>query len=217
MPESVGVMGGTFDPIHFGHLAAGEEARVRLGLARVVFVPNGQPPHKAGYAVTDAEHRYNMVVLATASNPHFEVSRVEIDRSGPSYAVDTVRSLARQFAEGTTVHFITGADAILELLTWRDPEQLARFCEFVAVARPGHNLDDIRQALGEELSRQVHYLDIPGIATSSRELRKRAAEGLSLRYLTPDPVARYVLSHRLYRGLDCTRIGDCDQDIYARD
>jgi len=217
MAESVGVMGGTFDPIHFGHLVAAEEARVRLGLARVVFVPNGQPPHKAGYAVTAAEHRYNMVVLGTASNPHFEVSRVEIDRSGPSYAVDTVKSLARQFAEGTTVHFIAGADAILELLTWRDPEQLARVCEFVAVARPGHNLDDIRQALGEELSRRVHYIDIPGIATSSSELRKRAAEGLSLRYLTPDPVARYVVSHRLYWDLNSTRSRDCDEDMCATD
>jgi len=211
MPESVGVMGGTFDPIHFGHLAAAEEARVRLGLARVVFVPNGQPPHKAGYVVTAAEHRYNMVVLGIAGNPHFEASRVEIDRSGPSYAVDTVKSLAGRLPADTRMYFITGADAILELLTWRDPEQLAQVCEFVAVARPGYDLDDIRRALGEELSRRVHYLDIDGLATSSTGLRKRAAEGLSLRYLTPDPVAGYVVSHGLYRELKC------DREICGRD
>jgi nicotinate-nucleotide adenylyltransferase len=198
MAEPVGIMGGTFDPVHFGHLVAAEEARVRFHLSRVVFVPNGEPPHKKEYPVTPAKHRYEMVLLATASNPDFETSRIEIDRPGPSYAVDTVRAFRRELGPEVGIYFITGADAILEILTWRDPDQLARNCEFIAVTRPGHDIRRLQESLSESLQARVHILDVPGVDISSTALRRRAASGGSLRYLTPQPVVRYIAATRLY-------------------
>jgi len=196
--NAVGVMGGTFDPIHLGHLVAAEEARVRFDLDQVIFVPNGVPPHKKDYAVTPAEHRYAMVVLATAANPAFETSRLELDRPGPSYTVDTMREFRRQFGEECRLYFITGADAMLETLTWRQPEEIAALCEFIAVARPRYDLARLSKALSAEIMARVHVLDIPGVEVSSTELRRRAATGESLRYLTPPAVARYLETNRLY-------------------
>jgi nicotinate-nucleotide adenylyltransferase len=200
MSCAIGIMGGTFDPIHLGHLVAAEEARVRFGLDRVIFVPNGAPPHKKDYDVSSAEHRYAMVVLATASNPHFEASRLELDRPGPSYTVDTMREFRRQFGEACRLYFITGADAMLETLTWRHPEEIAALCEFLAVARPGYDLARLSGALSPKLMSRLHILDTPGIEVSSTELRRRAAAGESLRYLTPPAVARYIETHRPYRS-----------------
>ena len=199
--SAVGIMGGTFDPIHLGHLVAAEEARVRFGLDRVIFVPNGAPPHKKDYEVTPAEHRYAMVVLATAANPHFEASRLELDRPGPSYTVDTMREFRRQFGVKCRLYFITGADAMLETLTWRQPEELAALCEFLAVTRPGYDLARLSEALSAEIMARVHVLDTPGVEVSSTELRRRAAAGESLRYLIPPAVARYIETNRLYAGL----------------
>jgi len=193
-------MGGTFDPIHLGHLVAAEEARVRFDLARVIFVPNGRPPHKKDYPVTPAERRYEMVVLATASNPAFEASRMEIDRPGPSYAVDTVRALRADAGPDAALYFITGADAILEILTWRQPEKLAEECEFIAVTRPGCDINRLEHELSERLLARTHVLRVPGVDISSTELRKRAGAGGSLRYLTQESVARYIEAHRLYSG-----------------
>jgi nicotinate-nucleotide adenylyltransferase len=193
-------MGGTFDPIHFGHLAAAEEARIRFDLARVIFIPNGQPPHKKDYPVTEAERRYEMVVLATASNPAFEASRIEIDRAGPSYAVDTLRALRAELDNAATLYFITGADAILEILTWRHPEKLAQECEFIAVTRPGYDIRRLEHALSSELLARTHVLRVPGVDISSTELRARAGTGGSLRYLTQESVVRYIAGHRLYSG-----------------
>jgi nicotinate-nucleotide adenylyltransferase len=198
MACAVGIMGGTFDPIHLGHLVAAEEARVRFGLGRVIFVPNRVPPHKKDYEVTAAEHRYAMVVLATAENPHFETSRIELERPGPSYTVDTMREFRRQLGEEGWLYFITGADAMLETLTWRQPEELAALCEFIAVARPGYDLARLSGTLSAEIMARVHGLDIPGVEVSSTELRRRAAAGESLRYLTPTAVARYIEMNRLY-------------------
>ena len=198
MGEAVGIMGGTFDPIHFGHLVAAEEARARFGLSPVIFVPNGQPPHKKDYPVTAPERRYEMVVLATASNPAFQASRIEIDRPGPSYAVDTLRALRSQLGSDTRFYFITGADAILEILTWRSPERLAESCQFIAVTRPGYDLSRLQKALSPNLLAPVHQLDVPGVHISSTDLRRRVASGGSLRYLTPHAVTRYIAAHRLY-------------------
>jgi len=212
MADATGLMGGTFDPIHYGHLAAAEEARVRFGLDRVVFVPNRQPPHKKEYCVTPAERRYEMVLLAIAAHPQFEVSRIELDRPGPSYAIDTVCAFRRELGPHARLCFITGADAIREILTWHRPEDLARSCEFIAVARPGHRLEDLGQEVGDLLQGQVHVLDAPGVAVSSTEIRQRAAAGESLRYLVPPPVLRYVEAHRLYRDRDagCCACGAAD-------
>ncbi len=191
-------MGGTFDPIHYGHLAAAEEARTRFCLARVIFVPNNHPPHKKEYRVSPAEARYEMVVLATASNPAFEVSRIELDRPGPSYSADTMGRFRELFGPAVSLYFITGADAMLDILNWHEPQRLAKVCEFIAVTRPGYDLGPLREALGAELLARTHVLEAPGVDASSTDLRRRAASGESLRYLTPPAVISYIESARLY-------------------
>ncbi|MGD0110753.1 MAG: nicotinate-nucleotide adenylyltransferase [Armatimonadota bacterium] len=197
--RAVGIIGGTFDPIHFGHLVAAEEARARFSLDRVIFVPNGDPPHKKSYAVTPAERRYEMVELATASNPFFETSRIEIDRPGPSYSVDTVRAFREQFGAGSELYFITGVDALTEIATWHEPERLLELCELIAVTRPGYEAEQLRAALTPQMLARTHLLDIPRVDVSSTELRERAAAGQPLRYLTPEPVVRYIEARGLYR------------------
>ena len=215
MAAVLGIMGGTFDPIHFGHLVAAEEARVRFNLSRILFVPNGDPPHKKDYHLTSAMSRYEMVVLATASNGHFEASRIEVDRPGLSYAVDTIGLLRETQGPDTRLYFITGADAILEILTWREPERLVEDCEFIAVTRPGYDLDRLRDELTADLAAHIHTLDVPGVHISSTELRRRAARGDSLRYLTPQSVVRYLAAHGLYRGSDagCPTTGGAEKAI----
>jgi len=198
MAEAIGIMGGTFDPIHLGHLVAAEEARVKLSLSRVIFIPNGSPPHKKDYTVTAAEARYEMVVLATASNPYFEASRIEIDRPGPSYSVDTVQEIKETIDPATKLYFVTGADAILELCTWHQPRRLAELCELVAVMRPGYELEPLDEVLGSELAERIRVLRVPGVEVSSTELRRRAVSGESLRYLTPPSVVSYIAGHHLY-------------------
>jgi len=193
-------MGGTFDPIHYGHLLAAEEARVQFLLDRVIFVPNGDPPHKKSYALTPAEHRYEMVVLATASNPHFETSRVEVDRPGLSYSVDTVRGFREQSGAGVKLYFITGADALTELATWHQPDTLLELCELIAVTRPGYSAGTVSGPLARAPLDRVHLVSTMGVAISSTELRQRAAAGKSLRYLTPEPVVRYIEKRGLYRA-----------------
>lgn len=195
----VGVMGGTFDPIHFGHLVTAEEVRVKFGLDEVVFVPCGIPPHKKGYAVTPAEHRYLMVVLATASNPHFTAARVEIDRPGPSYAIDTLRFFKQHYGEETQLYFITGADAILEIMTWRDSEELFRLCRFVAATRPGYHLEELEKRLTAEQMAHVDVVTVPGIEISSTDVRQRVEAGLPIRYLVPASVEGYIYKCRLYQ------------------
>jgi len=197
--KAVGIMGGTFDPIHYGHLMAAEEAHTRFGLAKVVFVPNGIPPHKKDYEVTAAESRYEMVVLATASNPIFEASRIEVDRPGPSYSVDTVERLRQELEPDARVYFITGADAMLDLMSWHEPRRLSTLCEFIAVVRPGYDLRQLENALGAEFMARTRVLSIPGVDISSTELRRRAGSDESLRYLTPPAVIRYIETKGLYR------------------
>ena len=198
MEQAVGIIGGTFDPIHFGHLLAAEEARLRFRLDRVVFVPNREPPHKRTYPVTPAEHRFAMVTLGTASNPHFDASRVEIERPGPSYTVDTMRHFRERLGQACRLYFVTGADAMLETVTWRSPEEISRLCEFIAVTRPGYDIDRVACANLPPQTR-LHALQIPGLEISSTDLRGRAARGEPLRYLVPSAVARYIATHRLYR------------------
>jgi nicotinate-nucleotide adenylyltransferase len=194
----LGIMGGTFDPIHYGHLVAAEQARVRFGLERVIFVPNRVPPHKKDYTVSGPEHRYAMTLLATCSNPHFETSRMELERPGPSYTVETMAAVRREVGEQAALYFITGADAVLEILTWKDPRRILELCELIAAARPGYPLEEALESLEPGMRERVHALDIPGVAISSTEMRRRAAEGLPLRYLTPPAVAAYIAKHGLY-------------------
>jgi nicotinate-nucleotide adenylyltransferase len=188
-------MGGTFDPIHHGHLVAASEAAAHLGLDEVVFVPTGRPGFKQEQRVTPAEHRYLMTVIATASNPRFTVSRVDVDREGLTYTVDTLRDLRAQRPEAD-LFFISGADAIQQILRWKDAEKLWDMAHFVAVTRPGHMLSV------DGLPRDgVTTLEVPALAISSTDCRRRAEEGLPVWYLVPDGVVQYIAKHGLYRGL----------------
>lgn len=191
----VGVMGGTFDPIHHGHLVAASEAAHRFGLDEVVFVPTGEPWQKAGKKISPAEDRYLMTVIATASNPRFTVSRVDIDRAGPTYTIDTLKDL-RAVYPGTELYFITGADALSSIMSWHDWEQMFELAEFVGVTRPGYELTE--DMLPTEIRERVHLLEIPAMAISSTDCRARAAEGRPVWYLVPDGVVQYIAKHRLY-------------------
>ncbi|MGO1410586.1 nicotinate-nucleotide adenylyltransferase [Microbacterium sp. JB110] len=188
----IGVMGGTFDPIHHGHLVAASEAAESFGLDEVVFVPTGQPSHKP--AVSLAESRYEMTVIATASNPRFTVSRVDIDRRTATYTVDTLRDLRRERPDAE-LFFITGADAIEQIMGWRDADELWDLAHFVAVTRPGHALDIERLPTTD-----VSLLEIPALAISSTDCRDRVERGYPVWYLVPDGVVQYIAKHHLYRS-----------------
>ena len=198
MSRRIGVMGGTFDPIHLGHLVAAEEARWQFGLDRVVFVPAGRPWQKP-VGVTPPEDRYRMTVLATTSNPAFTVSRLEIDHPGPTYTVDTLRRLRAEQADGTRLYFIIGADAVLQILTWKEPDQVLAQAEFIAATRPGFDLDRlVSQVPG---ANRIHRMEIPALAIAASDIRARVARGAPIQYLVPDGVARYIHKHGLYRDL----------------
>jgi nicotinate-nucleotide adenylyltransferase len=190
----LGVMGGTFDPIHHGHLVAASEVAARFDLDEVVFVPTGAPSFKQDVDVTPAEHRYLMTVIATASNPRFTVSRVDIDRPGLTYTVDTLRDLAHERPDAD-LYFITGADAIEQILTWKDSPELFERAQFVAVTRPGHTLTT--DGLPAD---RVSQWEIPALAISSTDVRARARTGKPVWYLVPDGVVQYIAKHGLYRG-----------------
>ena len=198
MSRRIGVMGGTFDPIHHGHLVAAEEARWQFDLDRVVFVPTGRPWQKPA-GVSPAEDRYRMTVLATASNPAFTVSRLEVDHQGPTYTVDTLRRLRAAHPAGTRLFFITGADAVLQILTWKEPDQVLALAEFIAATRPGFDLDRLIGQVPGAAGR-VHRMEIPALAISSSDLRTRVARGAPIQYLVPDEVARYIHDHALYQS-----------------
>ncbi|MCB7137972.1 nicotinate-nucleotide adenylyltransferase [Cellulosimicrobium marinum] len=190
----VGVMGGTFDPIHHGHLVAASEAAARFDLDEVVFVPTGRPSFKQHQQVSPAEHRYLMTVIATASNPRFTVSRVDVDRPGLTFTVDTLREL-RDSRPDAELFFITGADAIEQILTWKDADELWKMAHFVAVSRPGHRLSVDGLPPGV-----VTMLEVPALAISSTDCRRRAHAGQPVWYLVPDGVVQYIAKHGLYRG-----------------
>jgi len=185
-------MGGTFDPIHHGHLVAASEVAESFDLDEVIFVPTGRPWQKQ--KVSPSEHRYLMTVIATASNPRFTTSRVDIDRSGPTYTIDTLRELRAERPDAE-FFFITGADAVAQILSWRDHDELWDLAHFVAVSRPGHvlNTDGLP-------SDDVSQLEIPALAISSTDCRQRVREGHPVWYLVPDGVVQYIAKHHLYRS-----------------
>ncbi len=188
----VGVMGGTFDPIHHGHLVAASEVAQNYDLDEVIFVPTGQPWMKRG--VSSGEHRYLMTVIATASNPRFTVSRVDLDRQGATYTIDTLRDIQAE-RPGAQLYFISGADAIAQILEWKEHEELWKLAKFVAVSRPGHALS-IR-GLPEQ---SVSSMEVPALAISSSDCRDRVNRGYPVWYLVPDGVVQYISKHHLYRG-----------------
>lgn len=188
----IGVMGGTFDPIHHGHLVAASEAADAFELDQVIFVPTGNPGNKK--VTSSSEHRYLMTVIATAANPRFEVSRVDIDRPGVTYTIDTLTELSRQYPEAE-LFFISGADAIAQILAWKEVDSIWPLAHFVAVTRPGHKLElpNVKEA-------RISQLEVPALAISSTDIRKRAEAGKPIWYLVPDGVVQYIAKHKLYRG-----------------
>jgi nicotinate-nucleotide adenylyltransferase len=186
-------MGGTFDPIHHGHLVAASEVTALFDLDEVVFVPTGEPWQKAQRQVSPAEHRYLMAVIATASNPRFWVSRVDIDRPGPTFTIDTIRDIAGQ-RPGAELYFITGADALSQILSWKDGDKALQLAHFVGVNRPGYELTTAH--LPPDSAR---LLDVPAMAISSTDCRERVRAGKPVWYLVPDGVVQYINKHGLYR------------------
>ncbi len=186
-------MGGTFDPIHHGHLVAASEVQSWFDLDEVVFVPTGQPWQKSERDVSPAEDRYLMTVIATASNPRFSVSRVDIDRSGPTFTVDTLRDLRTERGPEWDLYFITGADALEQILSWRDPDELFDLAHFVGCTRPGHNLS--AEGLPAD---KVTLVEVPALTISSSECRIRVAQGEPIWYLVPDGIVQYISKRRLY-------------------
>lgn len=200
----LGIMGGTFDPIHWGHLVTAEAARHQFQLDQVLFVPAGQPPHKGGRRVSSAEDRYLMTFLAIANNPVFHISRMEIDRPGQSYTYDTIAKL-RETYDLTELYFITGADAMREVLTWHRAEELLTMCHFVAASRPGFTLEDYMQQDALRRFRQkgnIHLIEVPAMAISSTDLRRRVLTGEPIRYLVPESVENYIYKNHLYVDQD---------------
>lgn len=187
-------MGGTFDPIHLGHLVAASEVAHRFGLSEVIFVPTGQPWQKADRHVSAARHRHAMTLIATAADPRFTVSTVDIDRAGPTYTVDTLRELRSMLGPERPLAFITGADALNQILTWRDHDEVLRLARLIGVSRPGHALT--APPLPEA---SVSLIEVPALAISSSDIRARVAAGRPIRYLVPDGVDHYIAKTGLYR------------------
>ena len=201
----VGILGGTFDPVHLGHLLIAEESRLSLALDKVLFVPAGQPWLKAGQPLTDAEHRWWMAQLATQSNLHFQALRTEIDRPGPSYTVDTLTELPAELGQPAELYFILGVDALTSFHRWKEPARILQLANLIVVRRPGYRDAEHNAIINEVKSRYPDYahritaLPMPGVDFSATDIRRRAAAGQSFRYHTPEPVEQYILGNGLYR------------------
>ncbi|MEG6614864.1 nicotinate-nucleotide adenylyltransferase [Peptococcaceae bacterium 1198_IL3148] len=199
--KSLAIMGGTFDPIHNGHLVVAEQARHKFECDKVVFVPAAQPPHKDQAAITTSvDDRLTMTRLAVASNPWFEVSTLEIERPGPSYTIDTVKAV-KEVYRPEKLYFITGADAVLEILTWKSVEELLGLCYFIAATRPGYDLSDLQKKLNilpNVCLKKIIPFYVPSLAISSTDIRNRVQRREPIKYLLPEPVENYIKEHLLY-------------------
>lgn len=200
--RKIGILGGTFDPIHVGHLIAAEIVREAVGLDEVLFVPAGDPPHKESELVTPAKHRYMMTLLGTVTNPHFNVSRVEIEREGKSFTVDTVLALQEKYNGSAELYFILGSDSMADVPNWHQPDRLLTLCHFLVAGRPGWDRSRVEESLGPLFApnrERIHMIDIPAVDVSSSEIRARIREGRSIRYMVPDLVLHYIEERGLYR------------------
>jgi nicotinate-nucleotide adenylyltransferase len=201
----IGVLGGTFDPVHYGHLVIAEEVYATLQLTEMVFVPAGHPPHKSNIEITTAEHRLKMLELAIASNPHFTISRVDMDRPGPSYTVDMLQLLRKQWGEHAAIYFIIGSDSLEDLLSWHDSSGiLEQLTHLVAVRRPGYieseTYYDWLEARLPGIKQRLLVVDTPQFEISATDLRKRIADGRPVKYQTPESVESYIVQYGLYRA-----------------
>lgn len=203
--KKIGIMGGTFNPIHHGHLVTAREALSQFKLDKVIFIPTGNPPHKIENEVASAEDRYTMTVIATSSNSNFFVSRMEIDRKGESYTIDTVRQLRKIYGKNSLLYFITGADAILEILTWKNTDEIVSLCKFIAATRPGYDLsriEDLKKRLfgkAGAADEKIYVMEIPALSISSTDIRNRVKHNRPIDYLLPEGVSNYILKHELYK------------------
>jgi nicotinate-nucleotide adenylyltransferase len=201
-PLRIGISGGTFDPVHIGHLIMAEVIREKLQLDKIIFIPSGRPPHKQGTGVSEACHRLNMVEMAVATNPNFEFSRIEIDREGYTYTVDTLEELQTYYGSEAKLFFIIGSDVLAELVTWKSYEKVFSMCEFIAVRRPCFKEETFPGLLGHlrnDLGAKIHVTDAPLIDISSTAVREKARRGSSIKYLVPENVEKYILENGLYR------------------
>lgn len=203
----IGLFGGTFDPIHLGHLIVAEEVREKLQLTKLMFVPAHHPWLKADKAITSARHRLAMVRAAVESNPFFEVSTMELERPGPSYTVDTVAEMKRQLSSGGELYFVAGSDAVADMPKWKDPDRLASLCEIVWVKRPGTSMEAVHElkAALPGVFRCLGTVDVPQVDISSTDIRERVARGASIRYLVPPEVEGYIRHHGLYLSAASSR------------
>ncbi len=191
----IAVMGGTFNPIHFAHLVSAEQVRESLGYEKILFIPAGQPPHKEQPSLVSATHRFQMVLLATENNPFFEVSSIELDRVGPSYTIQTIKTLNLMYGETVELAWIIGADSLIEYKIWKDFESVLEQCSLIVTTRPNYNLEQVPT----EIRDKVTLIQITGIDISATEIRHRIRDNVSIRYLVPESVAAYIDKHRLYR------------------
>ncbi|KNF09434.1 putative nicotinate-nucleotide adenylyltransferase NadD [Gottschalkia purinilytica] len=195
--KKYGIMGGTFDPIHMGHLVIAEEARYKFELDKVIFIPTGNPPHKKEKNVTLGYHRYEMTLLATLTNPYFEVSSIELDRKGLTYTIDTMSYFKEKYKDDVEFYFITGADSLLDLHTWKDSDKLLQMCKFIGATRPGFDLDGINVSC--KYKKNVCTITIPELQVSSTDIRNRIKKGMPVTYLLPHLVQEYIEKNNLYR------------------
>ena len=199
MPKTlkrIAVMGGTFNPIHYAHLISAEQVRTELGYDKILFIPSARPPHKVADAdIIEPEHRYQMVLLAIAENPYFEVSRIELERAGPSYTIETLKALKELYGETTELAWIIGADSLIEYEVWRDFDKVLAQCIMIATTRPNYDLNRVPL----EIRKRVTAFPITGVDISATTIRERIQKGLSIQYLVPDEVQSYIRRYRLYQ------------------
>lgn len=198
----IGILGGTFNPIHYGHLVIAQWAKEGYSLDKVLFIPSGTPPHKLEDKVLEYHHRYLMTVLATLDQASFEVSQIEINRKGPSYTIDTINYLKKMYGSGVKLYFITGADSIFEIYTWNRYKELLGACYFIAATREGYNneeLDEKIKEIHDIYNSKIYKMKVPDLGISSTELRKRIDEGKTIKYLLPSVVEQYISKNKLYK------------------
>ena len=192
----IAVMGGTFNPIHYAHLISAEQVRTGLGYDKILFIPSARPPHKVANAdIIEPEHRYQMVLSAIAENPHFEVSRIELERAGPSYTIETLKALKKRYGETTELAWIIGADSLIEYKVWRDFDEVLAQCVMIATTRPSYDLNRVPL----EIRKRVTTFPITGVDISATVIRERIRKGLSIRYLVPEDVQAYIHRYQLYQ------------------
>lgn len=192
----IAVMGGTFNPIHYAHLISAEQVRTGLGYDKILFIPSARPPHKvADVDIIEPEHRYQMVLSAIAENPHFEVSRIELERAGPSYTIETLKALKKRYGETTELAWIIGADSLIEYKVWRDFDEVLAQCVMIATTRPSYDLNQVPL----EIRKRVTTFPITGVDISATVIRERIRKRLSIRYLVPEDVQAYIHRYQLYQ------------------